>query len=137
MRRLITVVMIAALGLSGCATGGSPRIAQPASAPGITASERDRMSDYASRLPVGSRVKVHLADGRTVRGTLMGADANAVIVSPATRIPEPPVSLPESSVRAIEIDRSANWGKVIAVGAAAGAAATLGIIWIFWAIAGD
>ena len=88
-----------------------------------------------SAIRVGSRIRVDLADGRRVRGTLMHADAVSAIINPRVRVPEPPITVPMADVRGFEIEKSAGVGKAIAIGAAAGAAAALGVIWLIFAVA--
>ena len=136
MQKLIAILVALSLGASGCATAS---VRHSTSQPTVPAAGPDLgvMADYAQHIPVGSRVRVRLADGRTVRGTLMRADATTVLVSPATRIPEPPVSLPTDAVRRIEVDHPSGIGKAIAVGAAAGAGATFGVLFLIWALVGD
>jgi hypothetical protein len=90
-----------------------------------------------SKVPVGSLVAVTLASGHRVRGTLMHADASAIVVATRARVPEPPATIPIADVRSFEIDRPSNIGKVIAIGAAAGAAAALGVIFVILAMIDD
>jgi hypothetical protein len=66
----------------------------------------------------------------------MRADDTSVLLSPATRVPEPPVEFAVRDLRAVELDRSTGIGKVVAVGAAAGAAATLGVMLLLYALLG-
>jgi hypothetical protein len=137
MQKLIAILVALSLGVSGCATASVRRSTSQPTVPAAAAADPGVMADYAQHIAVGSRVRVRLADGRTVRGTLMRADATTLLVSPATRVPEPPVSLPTDAVRGIELDRSTNVVKVIAIGAAAGAAATLGVLFLLFAMVGD
>ena len=132
MKKLIALVSVLAIVTSGCATSGGAR---PATSPAV--SSPASMAEYVRHLPIGSRVRVELAGGRTVKGTLMRADETAVVISPATRVPEPPLDIPLSTVQRIELGRASNLGKTIAIGAAAGAAATFGVLFLLFAMLGD
>lgn len=132
MRTSIAVILCLALAMPGCATTGATR-------PGATSSwvpDRAAMADYVQRIPAGTRVRVELVNGQRVRGTLMRADESSVLVNPATRIPEPPVEVAVADLRAVEPERSSGIGKVVAIGAAAGAAATFGVLLLLYALAG-
>jgi hypothetical protein len=133
MRRTIACFVSLVLLLPGCATTGA--IDRTVSESQWTSAQAS-MADYVQRLPVGSRVRVDLADGRRLRGTLMRANDTSVLLSPATRVPEPPVEFAVRDLRAVELDRSTGIGKVVAVGAAAGAAATLGVMLLLYALLG-
>ena len=67
----------------------------------------------------------------------MHADAVSVVVYPKGRVPEPPVTVAAADVRSFEIDRPSSLAKVIAIGAAAGAAAALGVIFLIVAMIDD
>jgi hypothetical protein len=133
MKRFLALIVSIAVSASGCATTTAGQAARlPAPGDGTTT-----MAEYAQRIPVGSRVRVEVADGRKVRGTLMKADAGSVVVSPATRVPEAPLEVPMGDVRRIELDQSMNVGKAIAIGAATGVAATFGILFLLFAMVDD
>ena len=133
MKRLTALVMALAVAASGCATTTSGQAAHMA----VSAPEPSTLADYAQRIPIGSRVRVELADGHRVRGTLMKADAASVVVSPATRIPEPPIEVAIGTVRRIELDQSSNMAKSIVIGAATGVAATFGVLFLLFALVDD
>lgn len=135
MRSTVALVLCVALALPGCATTGIGQAVQPSMA-ATRPPDRATMADYVQRIPAGSDVRVDLADGRRLRGTLMRADATSVLVNPKTRVPEPPVEVAIDDVRAVEIQRPTGVGRVIAIGAAAGAAATLGVLLLLYAMLG-
>src|SRR5215510_613959 len=102
MRQLTAVTLSAALISTGCASAGGPRFQtagptqtagrfQAQGSPVQTSRSTMLLSDYVMRLPVGSKVRVDLYEGRRVRGTLMKADAQSLVLRPRARIPEPPV----------------------------------------------
>ncbi len=97
------------------------------------------MASYIRHLPVGSRVRVSLADGRVIKGTLMKADTDPIVIQKRTRIPEAPLAIAIDEVQAMELEgKNGGPGKAIAMGAAAGAGAALGVLLILAAIfAGD
>lgn len=129
MRRLLALIASASLLVSGCATAGGPCVQTPASP-----ADRSVLANYVKQLPVGSRVKVVLTDGRTVKGTLMSATDASIVVQRRTRIPEPPDELVLDRVLAVQLESGGGPGRSIAIGAAAGAAAALGVFLILAAI---
>lgn len=131
MKKLMAMVLSAALGASGCATansGGIPRLDPPR--------DSTMMAGYARSIPAGSPVRVGLAGGGTLSGTLLGADEEVLVVQPRGRRPEAPREVPIGEVLSIEIQRPSGVGKVIAIGATAGAAATLGVLLLLYAALG-
>jgi len=136
MRRMIAVMLCAALFMPACATGGAAR-AESAPAPPSTA-DPALMASYVEQLPVGSRVRVHTTDGRKLSATLMKADDRAIVVQARTRIPEPPITVPLEQVVSVQLEANNGPGRAIAIGAAAGAGAALGVFLVLLAIfAGD
>ncbi len=134
MRSLLVVLLSLSLALAGCAPRSAVRLVDAGPGAGVPVAI---VSEALSKLPVGTAVAINLADGRRVRGTLMHADAASVVVYPRGRVPEPPVTIPVADVRAFEIDRPSSMAKVIAIGAAAGAAAALGVIFLIVAMIDD
>jgi hypothetical protein len=89
------------------------------------------MAEYVQKLPLGTKVRVDRANGQVLKGTLMKATAQAIIVQTRTRVPEPPIEIPLSDILAVTPETgNGNIGKAIGIGAAAGAAAALGVILI-------
>src|SRR5262245_10473794 len=138
MRRVLAIVLSAAMVTTGCASAG-PRMtvrSYAAQAPSVvnTAS----MADYVQRLPVGSRVRVDRSDGSSMRGTLMKASAGAILVQKNTRIPEPPVEVPLAEVLRVTLENGhTSTGKAVAIGIASGVGAFLGILAILAATLDD
>jgi hypothetical protein len=62
------------------------------------------LADYVQRLPIGSRVKVEQSTGAPIKGTLMRADASAMVVQWNTEKPEPPVTIPLADVTRVTLD---------------------------------
>lgn len=130
----IAVVVAATFLTQGCAAtmrnaqaGEPPRTADPAV-----------LADYLQRLPVGTSVRVERVNGRAIRGTLMKATADTVVVQPRTRLPEPPVEIPLAEVLTVTPESgSGGVGKAIAAGVAAGAGAALVTFFVLIALFSD
>jgi len=100
--------------------------------------DRDLLTAYIKGLPIGTKVRVSVAGGDIVRGTLMKASDESVTVLRRTRIPEPPVDIPVAKVRGIEPETSDSVARAVGIGVATGAAAGLGVFLLLLAIyAGD
>jgi hypothetical protein len=137
MTRAIGLLLCASLLCAGCATAGGGAIG-PASAAGVPRADPALMASYTKQLPIGSRVRVDLASGGRVRGTLMKADDRAIVVQPRTRIPEAPIEIAVNRIEAIELERNnGGIGKSIAIGVAAGAGGALGVLMILAALISD
>ena len=134
MRKAVTLVIILAVAASGCATARGQGHTVPAyrADPAI-------MSAYVRQLPVGSRVRVSLADGRVLKGTLIRTDTDPIVVQRRTRIPEAPMQIALADLHAVEIERngSGSTARSIAIGAAVGAGAALGVLVLLAALFAD
>ena len=131
---IVATLLSVSLGASGCAS--SRGYAQGAAAP-ATRPAADVMTAYVRQLPVGARVRVTLADGRTLHGTLMNT-GDPLVLQKRTRIPESPLEIALGSVRAVELEsKNGGTGRAIALGAAAGAASALGVLMVLAAIFAD
>lgn len=131
MRRLPAVLICITLisPTTGCASGGGTRISTQ---PQPSVVDTVAMADYVQRLPAGSKVRVERTDGTSLRGTLMKATGDLIVVQKSTRIPEPPVELPIAQVARVTLDGGGmGTGKAIAIGIASGAGAFLAILGIF------
>jgi hypothetical protein len=130
-------MLAAAIAASGCATARaqsarvSPQSASSASDPAL-------MAAYVRQLPLGSRVRVSLADGQVIRGTLMKADEDPIVVQRRTRIPETPLRIAIKDVQGLELEgKGTGVGRVVAVGIASGVGAALGFMMIIAALLSD
>src|SRR5688572_23641934 len=138
MRKVLSLLLVTTLTLSGCATS---RMSQASAVPAparSNAADPQVMADYVRQLRVGSRVRLSRSDGEEIGGTLMRNDADPLVIQRRSRIPEPPIEVPLRDVVAVELDLPGNGvGRAIAIGAGAAAAAVLGIFVVFAAIYSD
>src|SRR5262245_45962186 len=138
MRRVLAALLSASMVTTGCVTAG-PRLTAtrfvPAQAGVVSTSA---MADYVQRLPAGSRVRVERVDGSTLRGTLMKAGADAIVVQKNTRVPEPPIEVPMNQIARVTIENgSSSTAKAVAIGIASGVGAFFAILAIAFAASGD
>jgi hypothetical protein len=130
MQRIISLALIAALLGSGCALRrGTPAAFSTAHAPaGATRQAADSRDvedrrKYVEQLPAGTMVRIDLADGTHLTGTLMGVEHDVVIVQPKTRLPVASRRIPLQSIVSLTTESgNFNVGKALAIGAGAGAA---------------
>jgi hypothetical protein len=140
MKRLVAMVLVVATATTGCAAARAQGPRVPTQASTAYVPDPALMADYIRQLPLGSRVRISLADGRVIHGTLMKSDADPIVVQRRTRIPEAPLHIAVKDVLALELEsKSGSPGRAIAMGATAGVAAALGVLLILAAIfaAGD
>lgn len=138
MHRAMATLVCAGLAFPGCAArGGGGVVLAPAHVQ--TGADPHVLAEYAQRLPPGTQVRVGRRTGRVLRGTLVKATDSSIVIQPRTRVPEPPVDIPLAAVVSIvpETPGRTNVGKVVAIAAAAGAGATLGVLLLLAAILSD
>ena len=138
MRKVLSLLLVTTLTLSGCATSRMSQARAVPAAARSNAADPKVMADYVRQLRVGSRVRLSRTNGDEIRGTLMRNDADPLVIQRRARIPEPPIEVPLGDVVAVELDLPGNGvGRAIAIGAGAAAAAVLGIFVVFAAIYSD
>ena len=138
-RRLVAVLLCAAVGTSGCATGAARGVTV---APGADRqnANTDLLAEYVQRLPAGTSIRIQRVSGGSLRGTLMKANEQTLVIQPRTRVPEPPVEIAFKDLISVVPEAQGgnnNIGKAIGIGIAAGAGAVLGIFLILAAIYSD
>ena len=134
LRHTLAAVLCWALVTTGCASASGSRIAQ---APQPPVQDTAVLADYVQRLPAGSKVRVERSSGDVLRGTLMKASPESLVVQKNTRVPEKPVDIPLSDITRVSLDAgSSSTGKTVAIGLATGAAGTLGVFLVLAAIFG-
>lgn len=142
MMKRLTALMLCGSMLSGCATAGARFASFDQSYVAAGAQQTSGSSvlaEYVQKLPLGMRIRVDRVAGGAVKGTLMKATNQIIVVQRRTRIPEPPVEIPLTQVLAVTPEASGGGGmaKAIGAGAAAGAGAALAIILILIAAYDD
>jgi hypothetical protein len=95
------------------------------------------MASYVQKLPIGSRVRAELVDGRSLRGILMSATADEVVLQSRTRVPEPPLQVSLDIIRSVELEHGTSVARSIGVGIASGAGGALGVLLVLAAIFSD
>jgi hypothetical protein len=133
LRQTLAVVLCCALITTGCASAAGPRIAQ---APAAPVQDNATLADYVQRLATGSKVRVERTDGTSLRGTLMNATPQSILVQKNTRVPERPVEIPLDQLTRVTLDNGSSMGKTVAIGVASGVGATLGLLLILAAAFG-
>ena len=94
-------------------------------------SEAIAWRQVAEAIPLGSRVKVQMLDGKRISGTLMRVDGDAVMVKRNTRRPEPAVIVAYDAMSKLEREqpgKDVNIGKAIAISVATGAGIVLSLM---------
>ena len=134
LRQTLALVLCSALATTGCASAAGPRIAQ---APAAPVQDTATLADYAQRLAAGSKVRVERTDGSTLRGTLMKATPQSILVQKNTRVPERPVEIPLDQLTRVTLDNGSSTGKSVAIGVATGVGATFGVLLLLAALLGN
>jgi hypothetical protein len=135
VKKAMAVLISVAMATSGCATTRATRFAQ---APEGTAG-RAVLVEYVQKLPPGTLIRVDLARGHSLRGTLMKATDRSLFLQPKARISEGVVEVAMGNVVSVTLvpQGGSNLGRAIGAGAAAGAGATLAIFLIIIAAFND
>jgi hypothetical protein len=137
MKKSIAALLCAVLLCSGCASRSGALVAAGPGTP-TRAADPALMASYLTHLAIGSRVRVSVADGHGIKGTLMKADSTGIVVQPRTRIPEPPLAIPLDRIVSVELDKNGSVGRTVGIGIASGAAGVFGAFLILAMIfAGD
>lgn len=107
----------------------SPVAAQNALGPEANA---DAWRTFASKLDVGSRVRVQLAGGQRFSAILIEASVGELLLQPRTRVPVPIQHVTYDRIVSLERDREGGIGpgKALAIGVAGGVAAFFGAVLI-------
>ena len=138
MKRAMALVLAVTIASPACATVGS-RASRSFAAPQTTSGRPDPalMAGYINQLPIGARVKVDLASGDEIRGTLMKRDGDPIVVQRRTRVPEPPMEIRLRDIVAMELEAQGDSGRTVAIAIAAGAGSALGVLLLLAAIFSD
>jgi hypothetical protein len=130
IRQTLALLLSVALASSGCATARYSHASARSRQPPAPADASVALVDFVQKLPAGARVRVETSAGRTLRGTLLKATADEIVVQRNTRIPVGPETLSVSQVVRVTVEQSSSSGKLVATGAAIGAGAAIGVVWM-------
>jgi hypothetical protein len=136
---MVALLLCGSLVGSGCASANASRGPLPAArAPAHGRVDPALMAEYVRQLPVGSKVRVNLANGETVHGVLMQRERDPIIVQRRSRIPETPIEIPLKDILAMELETGgSNTARTVAIGTATAVGATLGVLMLLAAIFSD
>lgn len=83
----------------------------------------------ASAIPLGSKVKVQLLDGKRVSGTIVGVDSTSLQVKRNARRPEPATVIAFDDISNLAKDNGGgmSWGKAVGIGLGVGVGAIVTI----------
>jgi hypothetical protein len=133
---MLALVLCATVLTTGCASAGARSALAGPQAP--VPNQRATMAEYVQQLPVGSRVRVERVEGGAIRGTLMKATGDAIVVQKNTRLPEPPIQIALSDVTRVTVEGGgSSTAKAIGIGIAAGVGGVLAFFAILAAVIGD
>jgi hypothetical protein len=119
VRKVASLLMAFVLAASPTAAA-----AQKAVPPAI---ESAAFKEMAAAIPLGSRIKLQTKTGGRLTATLMSVSEEAIIVQRASRVAEPPVTVPFNEIARLQRDdrNGLSLAKAIGVGLASGAGAIL------------
>ncbi len=84
---------------------------------------------YAQSVPVGTQMRVRTRSGEHLSAVLFGTDAEAIIVKPKSRIPEPSRRIDFAEIESLRRDDDGiHWGRAASIGAGIGAGVFLMIL---------
>ena len=95
----------------------------------VSAQEAVQWHAVASAIPLGSKVKIQMLDGKRVGGTLVRVDGTSVQIKRNARRPEAAtvIALDQISNLAKDTGGGMSWGKAVGIGLGVGAGAILTI----------
>jgi hypothetical protein len=138
IKRIVAMLLCAALAESGCAAAAmDANDLAPQREVLAPHAETAAIASYAQKLPVGSRVKVERLSGGAIKGTLIKASDEAIVVQRNTRVPEPPVEIRIADVTRVTLDSNNHTGRNIALGIAAGVGAAFAVLGILAVLIND
>ena len=135
MKRIISSVIVAVLIASSVSIAAqSSSGASQSSSGAASSSSRIGRSDqywmtYASKLPIGSTVRVRTTDGQRITAVLAIVDDSGITLESKTRIPERPRHVPYEKLDQIVLKENGNSiGKAVGIGMAVGVGSFLGLV---------
>ena len=94
------------------------------------------LRSLAGGIPLGSRVKVQVREGRRMTATLMQVTEDAIVVQRVARVPEAPVTVRFDAIIGLQREDKSGFtvGKAVGIGLAAGAGAILTLFAIMFSL---
>jgi hypothetical protein len=94
------------------------------------------LRSLAGGIPLGSRIKLQVREGRRMTATLMQVTDEAIVVQRVTRVPEAPVTVRFDELLALQREDKGGFtvGKAVGIGLAAGAGAILTLFAIMFSL---
>ena len=135
MNRVLVLILSLSIVSAGCSSASGGRV--PVQVP--STSDTTTMAEFVQKLPPGSRVRIDRTDGQSMKATLMRATSQAITVQARTRVPEPPIDIPLSTVARVALENGSgtSTAKAVGIGIAAGVGTFLGILAILAASFSD
>ena len=128
MKRIISSVIVAVLIASSVSIAAQSPSGAASPASRIGQSDQFWMT-YASKLPIGSTVRVRTTDGQRITAVLAIVDDSGITLEPKTRIPERPQHVPYEKLDQIVLKENGNSiGKAVGIGVAVGVGSFLGVL---------
>ena len=128
MRAVTTFVMMFVLGAGPILAAAQNEMAPSAQVAALKA--------MAGAIPLGSRVKLQVRQGRRLTATLMQVTDDAIVVQRVSRVPEPPVTVQFDALVALQREEKGGFsiGKAVGIGLAAGVGAILTVFAITFSL---
>jgi hypothetical protein len=127
MKRIISSVIVAVLIASSVSVAAQGPSGATSSSSRIGRSDQYWMT-YASKLPIGSTVRVRTTDGERITAALAIVDDSGITLEPKTRIPERPRHVPYEKLDQITLKENGGVAKAVGIGLAVGVGSFLGLV---------
>jgi hypothetical protein len=134
LKQPLVLLLCVTIVLPGCSSARLMRARTVPAQPAVQ-SESEALREFVRSIQAGSRIRLETVQGRTLRGTLVQATENEVFVQPNTRLPVPVEKVRIADIARVTLDSPSSNSKLVAIGAAIGAGAAVGVIWIIALIA--
>ena len=119
MQTLTTLVMVFVIAATPAVATGQKEV--------TTTDRTAALKAMASDIPLGTRVRLQIREGRRLTATLMQVTAEGIVVQRVSRIPEPPVTVRFDELARFERQEKTGFSvaKALGIGLAAGVGAIL------------
>jgi hypothetical protein len=129
MRAMTTLVMMFVLVAGPAAAAAAQKELAPVD-------QVRALRSMAGGIPLGSRVKLQIREGRRMTATLMQVTDDAIVVQRVSRVPETPVTVRFDELVALQREDKGGFsiGKAVGIGLAAGGGAILTLFAIMFSL---